>query len=331
MSEILMEGLQVRDLRMEDVEAVTDLINQCDQHDLHESNLEVEDMRREWQTPDLELASNLHAVFDGEKIVAYAERWGISPPYTRIYGFFRVHPSYRERGIEDYLLHWIESTAREINIPKAPPEARVYLINGYDSRMTRELERLTQHGYSYVRSFYRMVVTFDGEPKTEPFPEGIELRPFMVERDLRPVADALDEAFQDHFGHTKMDFEKWSHWVLNEPRNDFEQWYVAYAGNEIAGVCLCMTDIPEKPNYGFVEDLAVRRPYRKLGLGTALLRHAFKGFYQRGRLGAALGVDSENLTGALRLYERAGMAPDETYHRYEKTIREGVELATITL
>ena len=43
------------------------------------------------------------------------------------------------------------------------------------------------------------------------------------------------------------------------------------------------------------------------GLGLSLLQESFRRFAERGETMAALGVDSENPTGATRLYERAGM------------------------
>ncbi len=52
---------------------------------------------------------------------------------------------------------------------------------------------------------------------------------------------------------------------------------------------------------------ACRKPWRKRGLGLALLHHAFGEFYRRGQPKVALGVDAQNPTGATRLYERAGM------------------------
>jgi mycothiol synthase len=47
--------------------------------------------------------------------------------------------------------------------------------------------------------------------------------------------------------------------------------------------------------------------FRKRGLGSALLLHAFAGLYARGERRMGLGVDATNETGATRLYESAGM------------------------
>jgi ribosomal protein S18 acetylase RimI-like enzyme len=69
--------------------------------------------------------------------------------------------------------------------------------------------------------------------------------------------------------------------------------------------------------------LGVRRPWRRRGLGLALLHASFREFRARGLPRALLGVDSENTTGATRLYERAGMRVERTSDSYEKVLREG--------
>ena len=78
-------------------------------------------------------------------------------------------------------------------------------------------------------------------------------------------------------------------------------------------------------------DLSVRRPWRRKGLGMALLYHSFGEFYRRGTRKVGLDVDSQNLTGATRLYERVGMRVNRQYDSYEKELRPGIELSTQSL
>jgi hypothetical protein len=63
----------------------------------------------------------------------------------------------------------------------------------------------------------------------------------------------------------------------------------------------------------------------------ALLRHAFGAFYRRGQPKVGLGVDADSLTGATRLYERAGMRVSERIARFEKELRPGTILSTQAL
>lgn len=105
-------------------------------------------------------------------------------------------------------------------------------------------------------------------------------------------------------------------------------WYLAEKDGEIAGACLNMLSRVEDPEMGWVSQLGVRRAYRKQGLGLALLRIAFREFARRGKKRVGLGVDTGSLTGALKLYETAGMHPAREMHSYFKVIRQGVDLAT---
>jgi ribosomal protein S18 acetylase RimI-like enzyme len=102
-------------------------------------------------------------------------------------------------------------------------------------------------------------------------------------------------------------------------------------GDQIAGINLCRSHWIDDPDTGWVGTLGVRRPWRKRGIGLALLRHAFNEFYRRGKRKVGLGVDAQNLTGALRLYEGAGMHVHQASDLYEKELRPGREISVESL
>jgi len=77
---------------------------------------------------------------------------------------------------------------------------------------------------------------------------------------------------------------------------------------------------------GWIGTLGVRRPWRKRGLGQALLLHSFGEFYKRGTKTIGLGVDAQNPTGATRLYQRVGMQAASEFITYEKELRAGREI-----
>src|SRR6185436_16749941 len=126
-------------------------------------------------------------------------------------------------------------------------------------------------------------------------------------------------------------FAEFRHNLINEPGYDARLWFIAVEGNEIVGVCICRGEDPEDPESGWVNELGVRRAWRKRGLGYALLKHSFAAFYDDGKKRAGLGVDASNLTGALRLYEHAGMYVLRQFNQYEKEFRPGRELAVESL
>src|SRR5262249_6815680 len=174
-----------------------------------------------------------------------------------------------------------------------------------------------------IRVHWRMGIELRAAPPAPSWPTGIALRTFARGQDERPVFDVIEEAFQDHWGHVPSRYEEW---LQHMDRSDFDPtlWFLAVDGDQIAGAALCR----QRPDTGWVGSLAVRRPWRTRGLATALLHHAFRMFWDRGERTVGLGADSQNLTGAVRLYERAGMRVIQQAALYEKELRPGVDLGT---
>jgi ribosomal protein S18 acetylase RimI-like enzyme len=160
-------------------------------------------------------------------------------------------------------------------------------------------------------------------PAAAPLPAGIVLRGVDSEADERLVFEAVDEAFRDHWGYVPKVFETWS---ARMKRHGFhpDLWLLARDGDEVAGA-LVGTIPPEMG--GWINYVAVRRPWRRRGLGEAMLREVFRRYAARGSTPINLGVDATNPTGATRLYERAGMRVIREFVFYEKELRPGEELS----
>jgi ribosomal protein S18 acetylase RimI-like enzyme len=186
--------------------------------------------------------------------------------------------------------------------------------------------------WQLIRHFYDMNIDLDSPVPAPQWPDGIIVRTLKPDQDEEAVYRAIDEAFRDHWGHVERPFEEgfeiFLHYFKNNPYYDPALCFLAMADDEIAGVALCLPKTTEFPDMGWVEDLGVRRPWRKQGIALALLHHAFGEFYRRGIRKAGLGVDGSSLTGAVRLYERAGMHKALQFDGYEKELRAGEDLAT---
>lgn len=126
----------------------------------------------------------------------------------------------------------------------------------------------------------------------------------------------------DSWGFAPLTFDEWAPSRIWREDFDPSWWFLAIdeQTGEIAGVALGNLR-GEAQEVGWVRALGVRPPYRKHGLGMALLTHAFGKFYERGFRTVGLGVDTQNVSGATRLYERAGMRPKTRFDRVEKVLR----------
>jgi predicted N-acetyltransferase YhbS len=123
-----------------------------------------------------------------------------------------------------------------------------------------------------------------------------------------------------------MPFDDWLKWRTSNPaRYDPALWFIAEEDGQVAGTAICEPSSVEDPNMGWVGTLGVRRTWRKRGVGMALLQHSFRALYLRGRRKVGLGVDAASLTGATRLYERAGMRVNLQFDQYAKEVRPDSE------
>jgi ribosomal protein S18 acetylase RimI-like enzyme len=160
----------------------------------------------------------------------------------------------------------------------------------------------------------------------------LELRPFDRDR-YRQVRRAIRDAFRDHWGFAdadpEEDYRRAAHHLDGHPHFDPELFFVLWDGDEVAGAAECFPNAENDPEKGQVAVLAVRKRWRGRGLGLGLLLHSFRAFWSRGIRTVTLTVDAESLTGATRLYEKAGMHVVLESATYDKKLRPGVELLNL--
>jgi ribosomal protein S18 acetylase RimI-like enzyme len=164
-----------------------------------------------------------------------------------------------------------------------------------------------------------MEVDLDAEPAPPSLPVGLVVRAFVPEQDDEVVYQAHQASFADQFEFVREPYESWRHWSFREPF-DPSLWFLAEEGAEIAGICLCRPEWGADSELGWISVLGVRRPWRTRGLGLALLLHAFAELRERGKSRVGLGVDGSNPTGAVRLYERAGMCVTRRSEHHAKPL-----------
>jgi GNAT superfamily N-acetyltransferase len=287
-----------------------------------------------WTSPDTTVGDDVQVVESPEgEVVGCAHAW-IEPPYVQVKIVGNVHPDHVDGGIGSYLMQWCEQRSREL-MARGPDEARLTLQTWVLADDERSAALCRDRGLAVARHFVLMRVDFKGPPEPPAWPEGVEVRPVTLAEHGRAISDADEEIFRDHWGFApKTEDEAWErfkHWVENDPDFDEDLWFVAFSGDEVAGLSLCFPRAQENPNGGYIGILGVRRPWRGKGLGLALLRHSFAEFHRLGKSFATLHADAENITGALRLYMKAGMRIERQYDICEKELRPGRELATRTL
>lgn len=334
----LPEGFTVRGARLEDVEPALRLFNRwsravCGRDEITDAQA----IGNEWVSPGFDPAEDIRLVFgpNGE-MAGYIEVWTTNKPPVHPWIWGRVDPDFENQGIGTWMLRWAEERALRA-LKDLPSELRFAPRIGTLREVAKSKRLLEELGYRHIRSFYHMLIEMDA-PVPEPvWPEDITLRTFDPETDAEAVYHADTEAFRDHFGFVEQPFEvgfkRFKHFMMGDKAFDPSLWFLAIDGRsgEVAGFNICRAHSYDDPDLGWVSHLGVLRPWRKRGIGLALLRHSFNVFYQRGKRKVGLGVDAENLTGALRLYENAGMHVQQVFDQYEKELRAGTEISVESL
>lgn len=327
----LPDGYTARPLTRADVKMAVDFFNEYTQRLLGVSMENEEDYLVMVTQPGFDMETDTLMVFSPEnQLVGYAELWDVVEPHVRPYGWAQTHPDWFGRGIGTALESWIEARARKV-IDRAPEGARVSLLQSALSVDLPALAFLRGKNYVETRHFYHMRVVFEDAPPAPVLPQGMTIRP-MAEGEERALLHTSWEAFKDHWGVTPSPFEayleRWMHRINTDPDFDRTLWFGAWDGDEPAGICYNKLRTTEDPEMAWVNTLGVRRAWRNKGVGLALLLHSFGEFYRRGQRKAGLGVDATSLTGATRLYEKAGMRVFREMVQFEKELRPGQELST---
>lgn len=326
-------GFTTRPAHMEDAEMVVKMYNIYSKELMGVEKYRLSETLGEWSLPSTHLDQDTLLVFapDG-RLAGYGEFWDIAEPHVRKSLWYRIHPAYDGSGIDLFLVGWAEEKARRV-IDRAPDGVRVTL-QGNSSILDKQMQTVfTRQGYTHNRTGLRMVIDLKDPPVAPRWPEGIRVQTLVRGSDERRLIRAVYDSFSDHWGFVPEPFEayleRWRHFMDHNPDLDPALWFMALDGEEVAGMSLCFEKAHDDPELGWVGTLGVCRPWRKRGLGLALLQHSFCELYQRGQRKIGLGVDADSLTGATRLYLKAGMQPDpnHTYLFYEKELRPGIELS----
>ncbi len=235
-----------------------------------------------------------------------------------------VIPEARRRGIGRALLAGIQAIGRgRLDGFEIPPGARA-LFQTYAGMTPAPMALLEGDGYSAARWAFGMVRrSLDAIPDRE-LPAGVELRPVLDEAAAFRVVRAMNAAMADHPGWIDLGEEQSRAAVGHPIYGQTDVWQVAWVGDEpVAGV-LGYVDESENQKRGrlrgYTEAIWTARPWRRRGLASALIAANLRLLRELGLTEAALFVDTENPSGALRVYERMGFEAETKEILYRRPV-----------
>jgi GNAT superfamily N-acetyltransferase len=268
----------------------------------------------------------LFAEVEGETIAFSRVWWVEEGTGERLYkslGF--VRPDWRRRGLGTAMLNYNERRLRAIARDHPAAIHKSFRVWALDTE-TGALALFGAAGYEPVRHYIMMTRPIDLPLPEAPLPASLEVRP-VEPGHVRAIWEAMWEARRDHWGYvepTEQDYERWTRGRLFVPA----LWKVAWDGEEVAGMVLNRLDEAQNEQYGrrrgYTQDIFVRRPWRRRGLARSLLVQSIEMFREMGMEETALGVDTQNPSGALRLYEGVGYRAVQRHTFFDKRMEPGL-------
>ena len=233
-----------------------------------------------------------------------------------------VAPAWRRKGIGRAMVQWIQDRQRAIAAQSTNLSEPLYQA-GITQHQVGLAALLLQEGFKPARYFFNMVRPNLENIRDFALPSGVALRPVLPEH-YRAIWDASRAAFAQHWGMSSQLEEAYEAWLKDKDIFQPHLWQVAWdiASNQIVGQIRTYIYNPYNRNFqrqrGWTEFVSVHVDWRKRGLARALVSHSLRAQRDAGMTESALEVDSENATGATRIYQTCGFQVDKCNTVYRK-------------
>jgi mycothiol synthase len=307
-------GYRSRPATLDDVDAVDRLFREVDHVLFGAAESSRAWVEESWRSDWVDLQTMTLLVFSAAgTLVASAELEAIDPT-KQILAFARVHPEHLGRGVGAAVLEWTETAAaalieRDTSVPLHHSVAAV-------DEAARDL--MTDRGYRHTRTEWHMRMDLPAGYQAGPLPPDVTVRPSIEHADDVGIWETLDTAFRTHFGYQPVGLEQWWDNTRRAGHYDPSLVLVAERAGRIVGASYQY--ILADDRIGWVGDLGVRPEMQGRGIGSALLRSALADLSRREMRIAELNVDSQNESGAVRLYRKVGMTVVREWLDYERSI-----------
>lgn len=291
-------SLELRQPSEEDAPAIRGLLRDWALESIGEEGVSEEEIRSWFALPDIWMRV---AEEDG-RLVGYVD----AAPAEG--GYVNVDVRSLEPGVADTLV---------AAATRAPRPADAVALRGFvqgGAPVTSEAFKAA--GWKLIRHGYQMRIQLTDDIPEPSWPDGFSPRTFRPGEE-QGVYEANQEAFADAWGFHRQEKERWRTFTVDHHDFDPSLWWLVDDGDEVAAFTLNFWHFSGDKTFGWVGILGTRPPWRRLGLATALLLHSFHDFRRRGATKVGLGVDAENTTGAVKLYESAGMTVERRNDTYE--------------
>ena len=316
-------SIEYRPLRDIDYDLLAELFTESEIADGNPIRQVGEELREEFESLPVDLRDHTISAWQGEHLVGatYAYHLRSDERYECCYVFGAVHPSFRAQGIGRHLLHTGVTIAGRLLTESNSQVTKVIRADVAQSNVPA-MHLLERQGLQAVRFFSDLRCPLDS------IPEPRQSTTFRViswdysrSEEIRKVKNL---AFRDHWGTVPMSSDRWKTHTTG-----FGSWldrsFVAVSpDDEIVGYLLSHRyendDELLGAKYAWVDNIGTLAEWRGRGVATQLLLSAMHAYREAEIEVAAINVDSDNPTGAYRLYESLGFRPWRRRVMYQREV-----------
>ena len=281
-----------------------DVLNAASKDDEFWRAITVDEFLVEQERPGFDFEGRFIAELEGRPVgMVHA---GVDRARTDGQGFIRfgVNPEFRGRGVEQQL---IETALEELKA-----RGMTTAQGGTESTKQDHVRLFEGLGFERVRVFSLMEMDLAEVPRDVGENKEVTIRPLRldVDDDIRLFDRLHNEAFSEHFNFRPHTLEETRHRLLNNPYvKQRESFFAVLKGEAVGYVGVAIDEkynLQMNTSSGWVTVIGVLKPYRRAGVGASLMLHAIEDLKARGMTKAMLGVDDDNTTRAIGVYEKVG-------------------------
>jgi ribosomal protein S18 acetylase RimI-like enzyme len=219
-----------------------------------------------------------------------------------------VRPDQRRLGLGTQIMDRLEARALELADQRHPGVPVILRVSGgIEGASVRPM--LEHRGYRIVRYYHEMTRPIPG---VVPAPPELAVQPYSAELE-EAVRLAHNDAFTTHWGSIPMDADGWADMVGSRTFRPDCSFVSLDSDGEVQAYVLVAQWVPGE---GWVNLVGTRQRARGAGLARACLTASVRAMAEQGYAKAALGVDSENSSGAGALYASLGFQLDKVIAHY---------------
>jgi mycothiol synthase len=281
------------------------------------------DMQNGFDDPFSDATVDSMAVFTSTGEMAAYGRCFLHPNPERervVHLDYELHPAYRRPALEDGLMDWLVARS-QARLAQTPADLPRLIRTGISDEIDEDRALLERHGFLPCRYFFRMRRDLRTPIEARPLPDSLHFQSFTPDHSDR-MLHVFNEAFKDHWGHEEVLAEDWETWFVGSETFRPDLSLLAMDRDEAVGIVFCTVSPEDNERSGRLEsnmrEIAVLRSWRKRGVASAMICECMRRMRTAGLDYAALGVDADNPTGALGVYEQLGFVAVRRFTAYER-------------